>query len=114
MLLVAAAAVAWLTLAWLLTNVSPVGDASVQLLGILLLGSAVALSAWPLLWYAPTVRARGATAGRWLVAGRRAALVGVVLAVAVTARILGVLDPLIVLFVAGLAVLVEVALWIRR
>ena len=104
-----AALVAWLGVVIIFVSVSPVGDAGVQLLGALSLGSAVALTAWPLLW---SMR-RGAP-GSLVAAGRRAGLAGLVVSILVVLRVLDAVSLPVVLFLVIGAVLVEVAFTLRR
>lgn len=104
-----AALVAWLGVVIIFVSVSPVGDAGVQLLGALSLGSAVALTAWPLLW---SMR-RGAP-GSLVAAGRRAGLAGLVVSILVVLRALDAVSLPVVLFLVIGAVLVEVAFTLRR
>ena len=109
LVLVAAALVAWVVVALLLTMVSPVGDAGAQLLGAIMLGSAVGLTLWPLLWSAGR-----RTAGSLTTAGRRAGLAGLVVSILVVLRVLDAVSLPVVLFLVVGAVLVEVALTLRR
>jgi hypothetical protein len=109
LVLVAAALVAWVGVALLLTMVSPVGDAGAQLLGAIMLGSAVGLTLWPLLWSAGR-RPPGALT----TAGRRAGLAGLVVSILVVLRVLDAVSLPVVLFLVVGAVLVEVALTLRR
>jgi hypothetical protein len=109
LVLVAAALVAWVGVALLLTMVSPVGDAGAQLLGAIMLGSAVGLTLWPLLWSAGR-----RTAGSLTTAGRRAGLAGLVVSILVVLRVLDAVSLPVVLFLVVGAVLVEVALTLRR
>ncbi len=105
----AAALVAWITVALVLTTVSPVGDAGAQLLGALVLGAAVWLTLWPLLWWA----SRGALGGL-TASGRRSGLAGLVVSILVVLRALDAVVLPVVLFLVIGAVLVEVAFTLRR
>jgi hypothetical protein len=109
LVLVAAALVAWGGVALLLTMVSPVGDAGVQLLGAIMLGSAIGLTLWPLLWSASR-RSPGALT----TSGRRAGLAGLVVSILVVLRVLDAVSLPVVLFLVVGAVLVETALTLRR
>jgi hypothetical protein len=107
--LVVAALLAWLVVAAVFVLVSPVGDAGVQLLGAISLGTAVALTAWPLLW---SMRRSGP--GALAAAGRRAGLAGLVVSIVVILRVLDAVSlPVLVFLVVG-AILVEVAFSLRR
>jgi hypothetical protein len=104
-----AALVAWLGVVIIFLSVSPVGDAGAQLLGAISLGTAVALTAWPLLW---SLR-RGAP-GSLVTAGRRAGLSGLIVSILVVLRVLDAVSLPVVLFLVVGAVLVEVAFTLRR
>jgi hypothetical protein len=107
--LIAAAVVAWIIVAIVLTTLSPVGDAAIQLLGALTLGTAVALTLWPLLW-AP----RRGIPGSLVIAGRRGGLAGLVVAILVVLRSLDVVAlPVVVFLIIG-AILVEIAFSLRH
>lgn len=108
------AAGVWLLVGWVLTNLSPVGSAPVQLFGALAIGTAIALTACPLLWLAATGRHRHRAQGGWLVAGRRAGLIGLVVSVIVLLRVIDALAPSVLVFLVVTALLVEVAVSIRR
>jgi hypothetical protein len=108
-LLLVAAAVAWIAVALVLLTVSPVGDAGAQLLGALVLGAAVWLTLWPLLWWA----SRGALGGL-TASGRRSGLAGLVVSILVVLRALDAVVLPVVLFLVIGAVLVEVAFPLRR
>lgn len=107
--LVVAALLAWLVVVAVFLLVSPVGDAGVQLLGAISLGTAVALTAWPLLW---TMRRRGP--GALTTAGRRAFLAGLVVSIIVILRVLDAVSLPVLLFLVLGAILVEVAVSLRR
>ncbi|CAN5742976.1 hypothetical protein BH24CHL5_BH24CHL5_09880 [soil metagenome] len=113
--LFAAATAAWVAVAYVLTTLDPRRDASALLTGALLLGAAVALTLAPLLWLAVFVRNRRiAYRADWWRATRRAALVGLVVVVFVILRSQEALSLPLALFVAAMAVLVEVTLSLRR
>ena len=114
LVLVVAAAIAWLLVAIMFTNVSPIGDAGAQLAGALLLGAAVGLTAWPLLW---TARRRGDhedSLGGLAAAGRRGGLIGLVVTILVILRALDVVALPVVAFLIITAVLIEVAFTLRH
>lgn len=107
--MVIAAIVAWLVVAGVFTLVSPVGSASAQLLGAIVLGAAVGLTLWPLLW-SSTRSAPGALT----TSARRSGLAGLVVSIVVVLRVIDVVVLPVVLFLVIGAVLVEVAFSLRR
>jgi len=109
LILVIAAIVAWFVVAFVLTMISPEGDAGAQLFGALALGAAVSLTLWPPLWSA-TRHAPGAIA----TSGRRGALVGLVIAILVILRAIEVVAMPVVVFLIVGAILVEVGFTLRR
>jgi hypothetical protein len=115
LLLLSLAVAAWLAVAWLLVEHSPVGQPLVQLAGSVAIGTAVGITAWPLLWLAAYARHRRiADRGDWGGAGRRALIVGLTVTVLVMLRGQSALSVPLAAFVITLAVLVEVALNLRR
>jgi hypothetical protein len=108
-ILVSAAIAAWLMVASVFTQISPVGDAGAQLLGALALGAAVGLTLWPLLWSASR-----STPGSLLTSGRRSALAGLVVSSLVVLRAIDVVTLPVLLFLVVGAVLVEVAFAVHR
>jgi hypothetical protein len=109
LILVVAALLAWVAVAVVLSTLSPVEDAGVQLLGALVLGTAVGLTLWPLLW-----AARRGAPGSLLTAGRRSGLAGLVVSILVVLQALDVLVLPVVLFLIIGAILVEVAFSLRH
>ena len=107
--LVAAAIAAWFVVAFVLSFVSPEGDAGAQLFGALAFGVAAALTLWPLLWSA-TRSNRGSLA----VSGRRAFLVGTVVSILVVLRAIDVVSSIVIVFVIVCAVVIELAFSLRR
>jgi hypothetical protein len=107
--LVVAALIAWFCVILVFLTLSPEGDAGVQLLGAIALGVAVALTAWPLLW----AMRRGAP-GSLVSSGRRAGLAGLVTSILVVLRVLDAVSVPVVLFLVIGAVMVELALTLRR
>lgn len=107
--LVVAALLAWLVVAVILVTLSPVGNALIQLLGAISLGTAVALTLWPLFW-----SARRSVPGSFVTAGRRSGLAGLVIAILVVLRSLDVVALPLVLFLVIGAILIEVAFSLRR
>ena len=99
----------------MLTTFDPRSDTTVVVSGALLLGTAVALTATPLLWTARFVRMnRIAYRGDWLRASRRGALTGLVIVLLVILRAQDALSEPLAVFVIGMAVLVEITLSVRR
>jgi hypothetical protein len=109
MALVGAAIAAWLVVAFVLAFVSPENDAVAQLVGALVLGTAVSLTVWPLLWSA-TRQHQGAL----LTSARRSALIGLVVSILVVLRAIDVVSPVVLVFLVVAAVVVEVAFTLRR
>jgi hypothetical protein len=106
---------AWAAVAWLVTTESPVGRPVIQLVGAVAIGSAVGLTAWPLLWLLGFARQRTiAYRGDWGRAGRRALILGLTVAVLVMLRGQSTLSLPLAAFVVTLAVLVELAFSLRR
>jgi hypothetical protein len=107
-----AAFLAWLGVAAVLTSVHPEANPIGQSIGALIIGVAVALTAWPLLW----TLGRGAqrhSDGAWTAAGRRALLIGIVVSVVVLLRAIDALAMPLLAFLLGTAVLVELAFILR-
>lgn len=109
LVLVAAAIAAWFVVAFIFTMVSPERDAVAQLLGALALGTAVALTLWPLLWSA----GRGSP-GAVVTSGRRSALAGLLVTILVVLRAIDVVTVPVLIFLIVGAVLVEIAFSLRR
>lgn len=115
LLLLVVAIGAWLAVGWLFLNRSPVGDPVIQLAGAVLLGGAIGLTAWPLIWLAGFMRqGRRDEASDWGRAGRRALIVALTVAVLIMLRGQSTLTVPLALFVVTLAVLVELAFSLRR
>lgn len=108
------AAMAWFGVAWVLTSVSPVGNTSVQLFGAVLLGTAVTLTACPLVWLGTAGRLSDSSPGSWATAGRRSGLIGLVVSVLVLLRVIDALAFPVLVFLLVTALLVEAAFTIRR
>jgi hypothetical protein len=109
LVLVVAALLAWLVVAIVLATLSPVGNALILLLGAISLGTAVALTLWPLFW-----SARRGVPGSFVAAGRRGGLAGLVVAILVVLRSLDVVALPLVLFLIIGAILIEVAFSLRH
>jgi hypothetical protein len=112
--LFAAAAAAWLGLAYVFVNHSPTESAASLLAGALLLGGAIGFTLGPLFWIGSFVRAkRIAYRGSWWRAGRRAALCGLVAGLFVLIRGQELFSVPLAIFVVAMAVLVELTLSLR-
>ena len=107
--MVIAAIIAWLVVAGVFTLVSPVGSAGIQLSGALALGTATGLTLLPLFW-----SSNRSKDGALVVAGRRSALAGLVVSILVVLRAIDVVALPVVIFIVVGAILVEVAVSLRR
>ena len=113
--LLAVCLVAWTGVIVGLIGFDPRANAQVLLAGALLLGLAIAASMTPLLWLAGFARqGRIAYRGDWWRASRRAALIGLVVAIFVVLRGEEALNLPLALFVIAMAALVELTLSLRR
>lgn len=113
--LFALALAAWLGVAVVLIGFDPRADAVVLLAGALLIGAAVGSVLLPLLWLVGfAIQGRAAYRGDWWRATRRAALVGLIVALFVVLRGENALNLPLALFVAAMALLVELTLSLRR
>ena len=113
--LLAIALAAWAAVALILVTSDPRTDAAVLLAGALALGGAVVVTLVPLLWLVGfALQGRIAYRGDWWRAARRAALVGLVVAIFVVLRGEQALNLPLALFVVAMAVLVELTLSLRR
>ena len=111
----AAAGVTWLLVGLVVTTRDPLIDPTAGFVGAALIGLATALTLIPLLWL--TVFGRHhqiAYRGDWLRAIRRAAWVGIVVAVLIVLRIQGLLELPIALFMIALVVVAEATLSVER
>ena len=108
-ILVAAAIAAWFVVAFVLAFVSPENDAGAQLLGAVVFGSAVALTSWPLLWSATRHRPAGLSTS-----ARRSFLAGAVVTILVVLRAIDVVSPVVIVFVVVAAIVIELAVSLRR
>ncbi len=115
LVLLALAIAAWVAVGWLLVSRSPVGQPVIQLAGAVAIGTAIAITGWPLLWLVGLVRGRArGEGGDWTTAGRRAAIAGVTVGVLVMLRGQGALSTPLAIFVVTLGILVEAAFTLRR
>lgn len=105
----------WASFAVIVVTFDPRADATVLLAGALTLGAAVAGTLAPLLWLVGfALQGRIAFRGDWWRATRRAALVGLIVAIFVILRGEQALNLPLALFVVAMAVLVELTLSLRR
>jgi hypothetical protein len=106
---------AWAGVAIILVTFDPRANAAVLLAGALTLGAAVGGTLAPLLWLIGfALQGRIAYRGDWWRAARRAALVGLIVAIFVVLRGEQALNLPLALFVIAMAVLVELTLSLRR
>jgi hypothetical protein len=106
---------AWTGVIAVLVGFDPRANAQVLLAGALLLGFAAATTIVPLLWLAGFARqGRIAYRGDWWRAARRAALIGLVVAIFVVLRGVEALNLPLALFIVAMAALVELTLSLRR
>ena len=106
---------AWAAMAVILVTFDPRADAAALLAGALTLGAAVAGTLAPVLWLVGfALQGRIAYRGDWWRAARRAALVGLIVAIFVVLRGEQALNLPLALFVVAMAVLVELTLSLRR
>jgi hypothetical protein len=111
----AAAAIIWALVAIVVTTRDPIEDSTAGFIGAALIGLAIALTLTPVLWL--TVFGRHgqiAYRGDWIRAIRRAAWVGIVVAVLIVLRLQGLLELPIALFMIALAVVAEATLSAER
>ncbi|HTS14666.1 MAG TPA: hypothetical protein VMH24_03295 [Candidatus Sulfotelmatobacter sp.] len=109
-----AAVSAWIALVLLVTSVYP-DTLLVEGIGAALLGTAIGLTAAPLLWLAAFgIHRRIAYHGDWGRAARRGAWAGALAGLFVLLRELGAFSLPIALFVVAMALFVEVSLSVER
>jgi hypothetical protein len=113
--LLAGAALVWLALGIVLLTLDPRLNATIVLIGAVLIGVAVALTLAPVLWITTFLRHRRiAYLGDWGRAARRAALAGLVATLLVILRSQDALNLPLAAFVMVMAVLAEVAMSMKR
>jgi hypothetical protein len=113
--LIAAAFVAWIVVAQIVTSTYPRENPTIGLVGAGAIGIACGLTTTPLFWLVPFARHRRiAFNGDWSRAIRRGSWVAVVMAVFVALRIQEVLSLPIAVFVVVLVILAEITLSIER
>jgi hypothetical protein len=112
--LFALAVAAWVGVAVVLLDFDPRTNATVLLAGAFLIGTAITLLLLPLLWLVGfAAQGRMVFRGDWWLAVRRAALVGLIVALFVILRGEEALNLPLALFVAAMALLVELTLLLR-
>lgn len=113
--LLAAAGVAWILVAVLVTTRDPYQEPMAGYVGALLIGLAAGLTAIPLAWLVVFARHRRiAYQGDWTRAARRGAWVGLFVAVLVVLRLVDAFQLPIVLFLAAIIVVAELTLSAER
>jgi hypothetical protein len=111
----AAGAVVWILVGLVVTTRDPIAEPSAGFVGAVLIGLAVALTIAPFMWLTVFGRHRQiAYRGDWTRAIRRAAWVGVVVAVLVVLRLQGLLELPIALFIIAMVVVAEAVLSAER
>jgi hypothetical protein len=111
----AAAAVVWILVGIVVTTRDPTLDPSAGFVGAALIGLAVSLTLIPLIWLTTFGRHRRiAYQGDWLRAARRAAWVGIVVAILVILRLQALLELPIAIFIIALVVVAEATLSAER
>lgn len=109
--LLAAAGVAWVLVAVLVTTRDPYQEPMAGYVGALLIGAAVGLTAMPLAWLLVFARHRRiAYQGDWTRAARRGAWVGLFVAVVIVLRLVDAFQLPIVLFLAAIFIVAELTL----
>jgi hypothetical protein len=109
--LLAAAGVAWILVALVVTARDPYQDALAGYLGALLIGLAIGLMAIPLCWLVVFGRHRRiAYQGDWVRAARRGGWIGLFVAVLIVLRLVDAFQLPIVLFLAAIFVVAETTL----
>jgi hypothetical protein len=111
----AAAGIAWILVALVVTTRDPRIDAGAGYVGALLIGLALGLTTVPLFWLAIFGRHRRiAYRGDWTRAIRRGSWVAVVAALFVILRLQQVFQPPIALFILALVIVAEATLSVER
>jgi hypothetical protein len=113
--LLAASGVAWVAVALVITTRDPYLDPMAGYVGALVIGLAIGLLAVPLWWLVVFARHRRiAYQGDWPRAARRGAWVGLFVAVLVILRLVDAAQLPILLFLAAIFVVAELALSAER
>ncbi len=115
LVLLAASGVAWVAVALIVTTRDPSLDQTAGYLGAVAIGLAVGLLAVPLCWLVIFARHRRiAYQGDWARAARRGAWIGLFVAVLVVLRLVDAFQLPIVLFLAAIFIVAEIALSAER
>lgn len=115
LLLLAAAGLAWILVALVVTTRDPYQDAMAGYLGALLIGLAIGTTATPLAWLVVFERHRRiAYQGDWLRAARRGGWIGLLATSLVVLRLLDAFQLPIVLFLVAIFLVAEVTLSAER
>jgi hypothetical protein len=115
LILIAAAIVAWLLVAWVFVNLDPRARPASELAGAATIGAAAGLASIPLFWLAAFARQRRiAYRGDWVRSIRRGAWVATLVGCFVLLRLEGLFQPPVALFLVALAAIAEVTLSARR
>jgi len=113
--LLAAAAAAWVAVAFVLLTEDPIANPVAGFRGATLMGLASGLTIAPLAWLVAYARHRRiAYRGDWARALRRGGWVGLVVGLLVAFRIQGVLNPPIAIFVIVIVAFAEITLTVER
>ena len=113
--LLAAAGVAWILVAILVTTRDPIQEPMAGFVGALLFGLAAGMTAVPLAWLVVFARHRRiAYQGDWTRAARRGAWVGLFVAIVIVLRLIEAFQLPIVLFLAAIFVVAELTLSAER
>jgi hypothetical protein len=113
--LLAAAGVAWILVAILVTTRDPYQERIAGFVGALLFGLAAGMTAVPLAWLVVFARHRRiAYQGDWTRAARRGAWVGLFVAIVILLRLVDAFQLPIVLFLAAIFVVAELTLSAER
>ena len=115
LILIAAAGIAWLLVAWVFYNLDPRARPASELAGAATIGAATGLTSIPLFWLGSFARQRRiAYRGDWIRAIRRGAWVAILAGGLVLLRLEGLFQPPLALFLVALAVIAELTLSARR
>jgi hypothetical protein len=113
--LLAASGVAWIVVAVIVTTRDPYADPMAGYVGALAIGTAIGLLAIPLWWLVVFARHRRiAYQGDWARAARRGAWVGLFAAILVILRLVDAFQLPILLFLAAIFIVAELALSAER
>jgi hypothetical protein len=113
--LLAASGVAWIVVAYIVTMRDPYLDAIAGYIGAIAIGAAIGLLAAPLCWLVVFARHRRiAYQGDWSRAARRGAWIGLFASALVILRLVDAFQLPILLFLAAIFVVAELALSAER